>query len=466
MAQSCINKARLSWGDLASRRHRVHRKSPCIVNVLIGLLVSISSVQADDLWSTYQQALAADPALKAAQLNANIGSEQKGQALGEMLPQVSAIGNWSSNQQRIDRGNGALNSNYPGTRYYVSLNQTLIDFAKFWNWRKAAKLEDQYTAQAVEAEHELIYKVVERYFTVLEADDQLRFIRSEKVATEKQQHQIAQQFAKQLRKITDVFEVEARLDQLVADEIKADTDRIVAQQALKELTGNDVQTPLNSLRSDIAYKPLEGQLEDWLAVAKGQNPAMAAYLLAIEAAEHHVVTQQSKHLPVVDLQMNYYDTNTGYQSANLGSTYQTQVAAINVNVPIFTGGVTTHQVNEAQHRLALTKNQQDAALRALTKETSDAFLGANTSVRQIQAGQKAVESAVKSREASEKGFQYGVVTLSDVLKAQQDEFLANRELAKAKYSYIKHRIRFMWAIGSVSEDNVREVNDWLITSIP
>lgn len=434
-----------------------------IIKTLIACLIvttPIAPLKAEDLITIYQQAMEADPQLKSAEAKIEIGSAQKGQALGEMLPQVTATGNWSSNQQRIDGGVSAKNSNYQGTRYYVSLNQTLIDFAKFWNWRRASKVEDQYTTEGIEAQHELIYKVVDRYFSELEEEDNLDFIRTEKQVTEKQLEQIKKQYAKQLRKITDVYEVEARLDQLVAEEILADSKRITAQQALKELTGV-IPSNLNKLSSAIEYKELEGDLKEWIEIAKSQNPAIAAQNSAIDAAENNVAAQKSKYLPVVDLQLNYYDTNTGYQSSNLGAGTQTQVAAINVNVPIFSGGITTHQMFEAQQRLQISKNENEAALRALTKETSDSFLGSNASARLIKASQKALESATKSREASEKGFQYGVVTISDVLKAQQDEYQAKQELSKAKYAYIKNRIRFMRAIGSVSEDNIREVNNWL-----
>jgi len=54
-----------------------------------------------------------------------------------------------------------------------------------------------------------------------------------------------------------------------------------------------------------------------------------------------------------------------------------------------------------------------------------------------------------------------VVTISDLLKAQQGEFLALRDLSKAKYTYIKNRVRFLRALGSVNEQNVLEVNAWL-----
>jgi len=201
-------------------------------------------------------------------------------------------------------------------------------------------------------------------------------------------------------------------------------------------------------------------LEDWIAVAKSENPTLAAQISAIAAASNEVAMQKSKHLPVVDLQFNYYDTDTGYQSSQQPKT-EVQVAAINVTVPIFSGGVTTQKTHEAQHRLALTENENEAKIRALVKETSDAFLSSNASVRRINASLKAVESSSKSREAKEKGFKYGVETISDVLDAQQSEFKAGRDLSQAKYSYIKNRIRFMHAIGMISEENLQEINGWL-----
>lgn len=423
------------------------------------LMICAFAAQAEDLMAVYQQALDADPTLKSAHLKANIGTAQKGQALGQMLPQVTGTANWSTNEQTVLYPTGDTSSNYRGTRYYVSLNQSLIDFAKFWDWRRASKVEDQYAAEAIEAQNTLILNVVDRYFSVLEAEDQLTFARTEKQSTEKQLQQVQKRFAKQLLKITDVYAVEARLDQLSANEIQAESQLVTAREGLRELTGERSQA-LSKLREDIDYKPIEGELQQWLEMAQSQNPMLSAKHIAIQAAENNVAVQKSKYLPVVDLQLNFYDTDTGYQSTRTPQ-IQTQVAAINVSVPIFSGGTTTHQLFEAQHRLEMSKQDDEATLRTLIKETSDAFLTTNASVRHVKAAQKALESGVKSRESMEKGLQYGVVTVSDLLKAQQDEFLAQRNLAQAKYAYIKHRIRFLRAIGSVSEENVQEVNAWL-----
>lgn len=422
----------------------------------ITLALGIQTANADNLASIYEQALQADPLLRSAEIMVDIGHAQKGQALGQLLPQISGTANWSTNNLYVEsRGS----DNYKGTRYYVSLTQSLIDFAKFWEWRRTQEVENRYTSELKDARHTLLFNVVERYFAALDAEDQLRLTQQEIQATKSELEQIKKQYAKQLIKITDVYEAEARLDQLIADEIKAESLLIIAKQSLKELTNKD-HDHLDRLRDGVEYNELEGKLEEWIAVAKSENPTMAAQQSAIEAASDNVAVQKSKYLPVVDLQLNYYDTDTGYQSVPTPHS-QNQVAAINVNVPIFTGGTTTHRMFEAQSRLSLAQQENEAQTRALTKETSDAFTASNASARRIKASEKALTSAGKSRESMQTGLKYGVQTVSDVLRAQQQEFRAKRELARSKHEYIINRVRFLKAIGTINEENLNEINAWL-----
>jgi outer membrane protein len=307
-----------------------------------------------------------------------------------------------------------------------------------------------------------MFKVVERYFGVLEAEDQLRFIKTEQQATQQQLLQVQKQFAKQLIKITDVYEVEAQLDKIEADLIEAESKVSSAKQNLRELT-NNTPTNLLTLGENVDYKELEGSLDEWIALASNENPAVAAQKKAIEAADQDVASQKSRHLPVVDLQLNYFNTDTGFQSTQTPLS-QTQVAALNVTVPIFSGGVTANQVNEAQSRLELNRHTEEEKLRAVVKETSDAYLTSNANVRRIKASNKAVESASKSHAALESAYKYGVSTIRDVLVAQQAEFRAKRDLSQSKYAYIKNRFRFLYAIGAISEENLQEINAWLVSS--
>ncbi len=434
------------------------------------ILAQVGTAKAEDLLSIYQQALDADPQLQSAALKVEIGAAQKGQALGQMLPQISANTNWSKNIQASGTAgvpsstcrNPPCTSNYTGTRYTVSLTQSVLDFAKFWDWRRAQEIENQYASENIEAQHTLMFNVVKKYFDVLEAEDQLYYLQAEKDSTRKQLEQVQKLYAKQMVLVTDLYEVEARLDQINATEIEAETVLVTARESLKELT-NTEPVALYKLRDEIDYKKLDGALADWIEVAKSENPTLAAQLSAIAAAGDNVAVQKSRYLPVVDMQLNYNATNTGYQSINLGSNYETQVAAINVTIPLFTGGTTTNRLFEAQHKLSMSKYENEAKIRALIKETSDSFLSSNASVRRISATRKALDSAIKSRESMESGFSYGVQTISDVLNAQKGEFKVKRDLSQAKYGYIKNKMRFLTATGLISDENMHEVNSWLQT---
>jgi outer membrane protein len=333
-----------------------------------------------------------------------------------------------------------------------------MDFGKFWAWRQASKVEDQYETEAIEAHNQLMFDVVDHYFIELQAEDELYFAQTETLATEKKLAQIQKQYAKQLLKITDLYAIEARLDQLKAAEIVAESKRITALASLSELTGV-ASAPLNHLKAQVDYVEIQGNLQQWLEMAQSQNPAISAKQKAVLAADVNVTAQKAKYMPTADLQLNYTNTNTSYQSTS--PPIQVQTAAINVVVPLFSGGITYNQVSEAKYRLQMTKNDNEATSRAIIKETSDAFLSTNAATHSIKASQKALESTSKSFEAMEKGYRLGVVTISDLIKAQQDEFSAKKDLAVAKYTYIKNRIRFMHAIGSIGEENLHEVNDWL-----
>ena len=426
----------------------------CII--LLAGLAFPNIAAADDLVSTYQRAVESDPTTRSAETKVKIGEAQKQQAIGQMLPQITGTANWSSNHQTSPK----LPSNaYGGSRYVVSVNQTVVDMAKFSAWRKAKAVESQYSLENRQAEQNLLYEVTDKYFSVLEAEDELELYRTEAEITEKEVEQIQHQFDKQLVKITDLYAIQAKLDQTNAAMVEAEAKAQTATQALQQLTDTE-PVGLAKLKENIDYKPLEGKLDDWLAIARSENPAIAAQSYAIAAAGHEVDQQEAGHYPVVELQLNFYNTDTGFQSSPTRET-DTQVAALNVNVPVFSGGTTHHRVQEAKHKLTLSKYDNEAKLRELNKVTSEAFLNTNASVRRIKANQRALESAAKSSDAMTTGFNYGVQTLNDVLKAQDEEFQALHDLAKAKYAYVKNRVRFLQAVGSLSEDNLKEVNAWL-----
>ncbi len=426
--------------------------------ILLFCLLSLSTkTPAEDLLNIYRQALHSDPSLKASQLQVEVSEAQQAQAGGALLPQASANVNISYNNQH--RGSGAGNS-YEGDRYSVNLTQSLIDVPKIYNWQRAQALTEKSNADFQEAEQALMYDVVERYFTVLAAQDNFQLTQEEARTTAKQLEQIQHQYEKHIVKITDVYELEAKLDGLAAQEIELSTSLDIARQSLMELTGQPFRR-LIKLRSDIQFRKLEGEIQNLTVKAQQDSPLIRAQNKEIEAADYDLIAQHAKHLPVVDLQLQYYNTNNGFQN-NQTPVIDTKVAAINITIPLFTGGATYQRAQESAKQLAIGKQRKISLLRSIEKETRDAFLSANASVRRIKAASKARQTAIKAREAMEKGFTYGQQSIGDVLISQAREFAANRDLLEAKYTYIKNRIRFERASGILSQQSLKEINSWLI----
>jgi outer membrane protein len=432
----------------------------------------IPTALAEDLLELYQQALQYDPNLKSAQLQVEMSEAQRAQAGGALLPQINANAYISGNNQNIDTknpnapGNPTISSAsvYGGERYSVSLTQSVIDLPKIWNWQRYQNIVKQYQSTNEEAGQTLIHDIIERYFVVLEARDTMVLIGQEIASTQKQLTQMQRQYEKQVVQITDVYELEAKLDLLLADQIAAKTQLDTAQQSLMELTGQTIKN-FPELRTDIVFKELKGSIDAWVKQAETLNPGLAAQNKAIEAADDNLWAQQSKHLPTVDLQLSYYSTNTGQTGfQNQTSDVETEIAAVNINVPIFSSGVTSGAAMEASKNLEINKQKRVAILRALIKDTRDSFLSTNASVKRISATEKALQTSTKAREAMEKGFQYGMQTISDVLVSEDREFKAKRDILQAKYEYIKNRTRFERVTGRITEQFLQAVNRWLKTS--
>ncbi len=423
----------------------------------VWLMLTSQSAWAEDLLAIYRLAVLADPNTTMAKLRVEQGKARQGQAGGALLPQINASANLSLNDAY--RSGSNAEDAYRGQRYNISLSQSVVDLPKYWDWKKHQELTKQLEAEYNDSSQSLMADVVERYFNVLEAKDNLFLVRQEKESTLKQLQQVTKQYKKQLNKITDVYEIEAKLDALVADEIEAETEYVVARETLSELTGQQHQL-LYSLKQDVDYQPIEGDIQNWIDQAKNRNPAITAQDKSIDAAKNDLAQQKSRRLPVVDIQLNYYISNTGFQNSETPRT-ETQVAAVNVNLPIFTGGSTTRRIDEAAYGLEISKQERIASMRKIVKDTRDFYLSSNASLKRIKAAQKALESSTKSREAMEKGFKYGVQTINDVVLSQAREFRAKRDLLQARYTYIKNRLFFERLVGGINEEWLITVNNWL-----
>ncbi|HKH20574.1 MAG TPA: TolC family protein, partial [Gammaproteobacteria bacterium] len=75
-------------------------------------------------------------------------------------------------------------------------------------------------------------------------------------------------------------------------------------------------------------------------------------------------------------------------------------------------------------------------------------------------------SSRASAKAARAGFAVGTRTSLDVLVALRDLFRTQRDLARARYNYLLNTLRLKQAAGTLTGQDLVDLNTWLVTLAP
>lgn len=411
---------------------------------------------AADLMQLYRESRLEDPRVLASYSRAQSSKEQQREALGGLLPQITA----NAGKNRIHQENVLITQSYSSENYSLQLSQHIYNKAAWENYQKFKSLAKQAGEESKEAQAEATVDLAQRYFAALAADDELELVQAERRATQKNLDRVNALYAKQLAMITDKLDIQARVDSLAAQEVDARNQVRVTRAALSEIIGRPVTERLSRVRDDVELQVSAESLDSWVQLATVNNPQLLASQNAVEAAGAALRGGKGGHYPTVSLNLSAQNTNEGYNNA-LAPKTDSYVAGLNVSVPIYSGGSTSARVRGLYQDQITAEEQMEATRRQVVKETTNAYLTADSSVEKIRANRNALSSAEQSSIAADKAFSYGVVNAVDVLTATQNEFKARRDLLKTQYDFITNLfILNRWA-GKLSEESVESVNVWL-----
>jgi outer membrane protein len=409
-----------------------------------------------DLMALYRESRLEDPRILAAYARARSAREQEREALGGLLPQVSA----NANGNRILRRDETSREAYNSKSYSLSLTQYLYNKQAWEHYQQSKSLTMQKASQSEDSQAEATVDLAKRYFEALAADDELELVMAERRATQGSLDRVNAMYAKQLAMITDVLDLKARVDSLAAQEVEARNQVRLSREALSEIVGRPITDRLSRIRNDIALEAPVLPLQDWIAQAMDSNPALKAKQSAADAANSAVREGKGGHYPSLTLSLSAQQSDVGYDNTTtpIADSY---VATLGLKVPIYSGGSTSARVRGLYDEQLATEQELIGVRRQVVKETTSSYLTAQSSIDKIRANQNALSSAKQSSIAAQKAFTYGVVNAVDVLTAVQNEFKARRDLLKAQYDFMTNLfILNRWA-GRASEESVNSVNVWL-----
>jgi outer membrane protein len=426
---------------------------------MMSLLFSLSA-HADDLLTLYQRALLASPDLKGSEYALDIARAQEDQAFGKVLPQVALTGNYSLNYMKYESKSG---SGYEGKRAGLSVAQPLFDLQSYLLMKSQKSRTAQSEDTVVATHQQLIFDLIDRYTDALEAADKIEIVSSELSSTEKQLARVAAMNERQMAPVTDLYELQARVETLRTTLIESKNDANIALEKLRELTG-DAVTHIQPVRLDSGQPTPEGNIDSWTEQVASNNPEISALRHAVEAADKSIDAYEAGHLPVIALQASSNYSNTTYNNQQTPP-YTVSSVGVQATIPIYEGGITSARVREAEARKGFGITQLEQKQRELEKITRAAYLDMATSPARSLATDHQLAASEKAKLAMEKGYELGVVAIVDLLNAEKQLSEARKIQRQARYRYFKARSTLLRQTGRLEADELARLNSWLQTEI-
>ncbi len=426
-----------------------------------------------DLVSVYQQAVNNNADLAAARAQFRARQEVVPQARAGLLPNLSAGAELSDTETDVDISMGSTSLSRSGTAYQATLSQPIFRADRWFQLKAAEAVSEQAATEYSIAEQDLILQSAQAYFAVLRAQDNLAAVKAEEAAFKRQLDQANERFEVGLSDKTDVLEAQAGFDTARANRSIAQRQVEDAFQALFTLTNREY-VALEGIRHTLpVLAPVPNEAKAWVDTATRQNLNLLAVNYAVTAAEETLRQRRSGHAPTLDAVASYRKgdndalgfSNTqsipGFDMPRYTGDVEQRSIGLQLNIPLYSGGLTTSQSREAYYQLSQSEQQRESLRRQVVEATRNLHRAVNTDIEQVQARRQSIISNQSALEATEIGYQVGTRNIVDVLDTQRRLYAAVRDYNNARYDYILDNLRLKQAAGTLNPDDLQQLAAYL-----
>lgn len=427
-----------------------------------------------DLITAYELAVRHDPQIASARFENLASKELKSQSLALFLPTITATA--SANKNEGDRRNfntlpdnlsflASARANYDGYNYAISVKQPIINLENFYRYQQNMTQMSRADKQLIRKQQELMLRVSEVYLEVMVVKNQRQLLVQQKRAIEEQLTLAEAKFEAGLVSVVDINESKAKLALLRVQEIAVEQNIKIKLRAMQSLIG-EMPTNIKMLRPDTTFIRSEDSMEQWLDIALGASLQVQMKQDELMLAHQNIDLKKSNHYPtlnaVLSRQKNWANGGFPYGTIeNKGQAVESDLFGVEVNIPIFSGGLTESQVREAQLNEEKVNQDFETTLKQVELEVRQQYLSLESNYKQIEAYQSALKIAKDQLDATILGFQEGMRNSIEVLNAQQTLFGTEKDLFEVRCQYLLTLFKLKLAAGLIKETDMQEINLYL-----
>lgn len=341
-----------------------------------------------------------------------------------------------------DRISGTTND----TLWRIDVTQPLFSLERWRSVDKALAQADAADLRIVVAERNLALSLVDAYLNAYLASRKLGLLDAKREALNLQRRQAQRAYDLGIGDRINLLEAQSRLDQAVADQVKAENELANALSDLERLTGRLPDFRGSALGS-IEPVTLEHEWENtqqWLSRVDDNAEVRLANQL-YQVAQLDTGMRRAGHYPELNLTVGYRDLNS---SDELRSS-EDVTASLELDIPIYRGGYTSASIRQGELVALASREALTNERRLARQEVRKRLRSLQGNARQLEALSRSIESSQLFLEAAIRGENLGLRDLVDVLDARAELYDLRIQFVEVLCQYLGDRTYLEAATGAL-----------------
>lgn len=227
-----------------------------------------------------------------------------------------------------------------------------------------------------------------------------------------------------------------------------ESNDLLTRAALANSMGLAWDSDVQPAASRIPFAPYRADLGELVGEAYRLNPDWGRLLAGLDAAAARVGEAKSGRLPRIAIFGQMQAMSNAHSKGIVGPDEdRSWLVGVGLEMPLFSGYLTRHQIREARARLERLEHQQVLLREGLALQVKAIFLKLERAQRQEQAAGAALEAAVDSRQLNERAYQFDLVDLRDMVETQLTESLMRAQYQRVRFDHAEAQAQLEFVIG-------------------
>jgi outer membrane protein TolC len=377
---------------------------------------------------------------------------EKGRALAELLPQISAHAEQAYQQLsfqelgiKLPKTAGITLPPTSGGFGYsearIDADAAIMNIRLLDKYKQQKSLEQASLLNTKDARDVVAFAVGAAYFQVVASEARLQSAKAAQASAEELDRQVEDQYKSEVSPEIDTLKAKVELSTARQRVVDATNDLEKDKLTLDRVTGIPLaQRWEPSSLYDTSPTPFTSET---LTADPQTRSDLAGLKQEVSAAEFGVRAARSERLPEIAFSGTY--GSGGTNPANYNQVYSAQGT---LSVPIFTSGRIRNNVRDAEALLLQRRAEYRDLQGRVDYDVRTARLDVQASASAVQVASDNRRLADKALEQSEDRFKNGVTNYLEVLEAQQAQAEANENYVASLFSFNVAKMSLARALGS------------------